>query len=97
MAALAQDSFHPIGQGRPLDANHGLPLRRAPNISVAADESGQGLRPPKGRTWGRRGRTPVVKGDRTRQHRLIYRTHLDHGHGKHRLPAPGLRARAESG
>ena len=25
------------------------------------DESGQGLRPPKGRTWGRRGRTPVVK------------------------------------
>ncbi len=25
------------------------------------DESGQGLRPPKGRTWGRRGQTPVVK------------------------------------
>ncbi len=25
------------------------------------DESGQGLRPPKGRTWGRRGVTPVVK------------------------------------
>jgi len=24
------------------------------------DESGQGLRPPKGRTWGRRGQTPVV-------------------------------------
>ena len=24
------------------------------------DESGQGLRPPKGRTWGRRGHTPVV-------------------------------------
>src|SRR5262249_7910367 len=24
------------------------------------DESGQGLRPPKGRPWGRRGRTPVV-------------------------------------
>jgi hypothetical protein len=24
------------------------------------DESGQGLRPPKGRTWDRRGRTPVV-------------------------------------
>jgi len=24
------------------------------------DESGQGLRPPKGRTWGKRGRTPVV-------------------------------------
>ena len=25
------------------------------------DESGQGLRPPKGRTWGPRGHTPVVK------------------------------------
>src|SRR5580692_8363509 len=24
------------------------------------DESGQGLRPPEGRTWGRRGHTPVV-------------------------------------
>jgi putative transposase len=24
------------------------------------DESGQGLRPPVGRTWGRRGQTPVV-------------------------------------
>jgi DDE superfamily endonuclease len=28
---------------------------------VFEDESGQGLRPPRGRTWGRRGRTPVVK------------------------------------
>src|SRR6266516_4639207 len=28
---------------------------------VFEDESGQGLRPPKGRTGGRRGRTPVVK------------------------------------
>jgi hypothetical protein len=27
---------------------------------VFKDESGQGLRPPKGRTWGRCGRTPVV-------------------------------------
>jgi putative transposase len=27
---------------------------------VFEDESGQGLRPPKGRTWGRRGATPVV-------------------------------------
>jgi hypothetical protein len=27
---------------------------------VFEDESGQGLRPPKGRTWGRRGTTPVV-------------------------------------
>jgi len=28
---------------------------------IFEDESGQGLRPPKGRTWGRRGVTPVVK------------------------------------
>ena len=28
---------------------------------IFEDESGQGLRPPKGRTWGRRGTTPVVK------------------------------------
>jgi hypothetical protein len=27
---------------------------------VFEDESGQGLKPPKGRTWGRRGQTPVV-------------------------------------
>jgi hypothetical protein len=27
---------------------------------IFEDESGQGLRPPKGRTWGRRGQTPVV-------------------------------------
>ena len=27
---------------------------------IFEDESGQGLRPPKGRTWGRRGDTPVV-------------------------------------
>ena len=55
------------------------------------DESGQGLRPPKGRTWGRRGHTPVVTvtgGHNTRvslaaliatrpgsRPRLIYRTH----------------------
>jgi putative transposase len=25
------------------------------------DEAGQGLKPPRGRTWGKRGRTPVVK------------------------------------
>jgi len=58
---------------------------------VFEDESGQGLRPPKGRTWGRRGRTPVVTvtgGHNTRlslaaliavkagqQPRLIYRVH----------------------
>jgi transposase len=28
---------------------------------IFEDESGQGLRPPHGRTWGRRGRTPVVR------------------------------------
>jgi hypothetical protein len=55
------------------------------------DESGQGLRPPKGRTWGRRGRTPIVRvtGGHNRRvslaaliairpghrARLIYRTH----------------------
>jgi transposase len=58
---------------------------------VFEDESGQGLRPPKGRTWGRRGQTPVVTvtgGHDTRvslaaliatrpgcRPRLIYRTH----------------------
>ncbi len=60
------------------------------------DESGQGLRPPKGRTWGRRGTTPVVKvtgGSNKRvslaaliaikpgcRPRLIYRVH----HGRRR-------------
>ncbi len=58
---------------------------------IFEDESGQGLRPPKGRTWGRRGQTPVVKvtgGQNTRVSlaaliavkpgcgpRLIYRVH----------------------
>jgi putative transposase len=28
---------------------------------IFEDESGQGLRPPTGRTWGRRGHTPVVR------------------------------------
>ena len=58
---------------------------------VFEDESGQGLRPPKGRTWGRRGHTPVVTvtgGSNTRvslaaliavragrRPRLIYRVH----------------------
>ena len=62
------------------------------------DESGQGLRPPKGRTWGRVGRTPVVtvtSGHNTRvslaaliatrsgqQARLIYRTRVGRRHGK---------------
>jgi hypothetical protein len=59
------------------------------------DEAGQGLRPPKGRTWGRRGTTPVVavsaKGSGRvsmaglvcikpgRDTRLIYRTIVHHG------------------
>jgi transposase len=59
------------------------------------DESGQGLRPPKGRTWGRRGQTPVVKvtGSSNRRvslaaliavrpgqrPRLIYRVHAGPG------------------
>src|SRR3954468_17485150 len=58
---------------------------------VFEDESGQGLRPPTGRTWGRRGRTPVVRVTAANnprlslaallaikpgpRHRLIYRTH----------------------
>ena len=64
------------------------------------DESGQGLRPPKGHLWGRRGQTPVVRvtaqGSKrvsvaapiaTRpgeRARLIYRTHLDRGSRKRR-------------
>ena len=64
------------------------------------DESGQGLRPPKGRTWGRRGHSPVVTV--TGAHnarvslaaliavkpgcrpRLIYRVHRGRAHGKDR-------------
>jgi hypothetical protein len=64
------------------------------------DESGQGLRPPRGRTWGRRGQTPVVTV--TGAHnarvslaaliavrpghraRLICRVHRVRGHGKDR-------------
>jgi putative transposase len=63
---------------------------------IFEDESGQGLRPPKGRTWGRRGQTPVVKvtgAHNTRvslaaliavkpghQPRLIYRVHRGRAH-----------------
>uniref|UniRef100_UPI003FD7995A IS630 family transposase n=1 Tax=Streptomyces luteireticuli TaxID=173858 RepID=UPI003FD7995A len=59
------------------------------------DEAGQGLRPPKGRTWGRKGHTPVVRvtaaGTRRvsmaalvctkpgQRPRLIYRTLVDRG------------------
>lgn len=64
------------------------------------DEAGQGLRPPNGRTWGRRGRTPVVcvtsAGAKVstaalicikpgHRPRLIYCIHLD------RSPAKGRR------
>ncbi|MEU1409560.1 transposase, partial [Streptomyces sp. NPDC005728] len=64
------------------------------------DEAGQGLRPPKGRTWSRRGHTPVVRvtaAGTTRvsmaalictkaghRPRLIYRIHLDRGPAKGR-------------
>jgi putative transposase len=67
---------------------------------IFEDESGQGLRPPKGRTWGRRGATPVVKVTAAhntrvslaafiavkpgRHPRLIYRIHRSRGHGKDR-------------
>ena len=42
-----------------------LPALKAPGRpgtpgSIFADESGQNLRPPKGRTWSRKGRTPVL-------------------------------------
>jgi hypothetical protein len=66
---------------------------------VFEDESGQGLRPPKGRTWGRRGATPVVRvtgGHNTRvslaaliavrpgqRPRLVYRVHA-HRRGEKR-------------
>ena len=65
---------------------------------IFEDESGQGLRPPKGRTWGRRGHTPVVKvtgGSNKRvslaaliaikpghRPRLIYRVHHARRRGK---------------
>jgi hypothetical protein len=67
---------------------------------IFEDESGQGLRPPKGRTWGRRGATPVVTvtgGHNSRvslaaliavrpgcRPRLIYRVHRSRGHGTDR-------------
>jgi hypothetical protein len=65
---------------------------------IFEDESGQGLRPPRGRTWGRRGCTPVVKvtgGHNSRvslaaliavkpgqRPRLIYRVHRARGTGR---------------
>ena len=67
---------------------------------VFEDESGQGLRPPKGRTWGRRGHTPVVKVTGTSNKRvslaaliavkpgcrprLIYRVHAGYRRGSTR-------------
>jgi hypothetical protein len=65
---------------------------------IFEDESGQGLRPPKGRTRGRRGATPVVRvtgGHSSRvslaaliairpgcRPRLIYRVHRSRGRGR---------------
>jgi putative transposase len=65
---------------------------------VIEDESGQGLRPPKGRTWDRRGHTPVLRvtGSSNKRvslaalicvkpgqrARLIYRVHHGRGHGQ---------------
>jgi hypothetical protein len=65
---------------------------------IFEDESGQGLRPPRGRTWGRRGATPVVTvtgGHNSRvslaaliavrpgyRPRLIYRVHRARGRGR---------------
>jgi DDE superfamily endonuclease len=67
---------------------------------IFEDESGQGLRPPRGRTWGRRGATPVVKVTSAHNKRvslaaliavkpgcrprLIYRVHRSRAHGKDR-------------
>ncbi|MFJ9752691.1 hypothetical protein ACIRVM_44025 [Streptomyces chartreusis] len=64
------------------------------------DEAGQGLRPPKDRTWGRRGHTPVVRVTASdtkcvsmaalictkadHRSRLIYRIHLNRGPAKGR-------------
>ena len=41
-------------------ARHKRTAERQNAWLVFEDESGQGLRPPRGRTWGRRGQTPVV-------------------------------------
>lgn len=62
---------------------------------VFEDEAGQALRPPRARSWGRRGRTPVIRVRGTRsgrvsiaglacyrpgqRPRLIYRTRRHHG------------------
>jgi hypothetical protein len=67
---------------------------------IFEDESGQGLRPPRGRTWGRRGVTPVVTVTGAhntrvslaaliavkpgRRPRLIYRVHRGRRQGKDR-------------
>jgi hypothetical protein len=52
------------GGGRRLEAGDVARHKRAAERQgawlVFEDESGQGLRPQKGRTWGHRGRTPVV-------------------------------------
>ena len=54
MAALARDFFHPVEPGRPLDANHGLPLR-PPQHSSAGPLEGQH---PSGQCYGQRRQAP---------------------------------------
>src|SRR4051812_11630881 len=51
-----------VNSGQP--TNNPFSKRTAADLGawlIFEDESGQGLRPPKGRTWGRRGHTPVVR------------------------------------
>lgn len=44
------------------------------------DEAGQGLKRPKGRTWGRRGASPVVKVTARGTHRVSFARLLDAAH-----------------
>ncbi|MFF2405423.1 IS630 family transposase [Streptomyces sp. NPDC058092] len=102
---LERAGAHPVGGRARRGTDHGLAggglagdKRTAAHLGAwlcFQDESGQGLRPPKGRTWGRRGHTPVVAvtsaGTKRislaalictrpgRRPRLIYRTHVDRG------------------
>jgi hypothetical protein len=101
---------HPAGERTEWGADHRLAggeLARDKTTAadlgawlVFEDESGQGMRPPKGRTWGRRGRTPVVRVSSANsprlsvaallatkpghRPRLIYRTHRSRRRGQRR-------------
>ena len=72
---LHRIGYHPAGPGAPRGRARrgrdrglaGRDLGQASRLAAATgaylcfeDEAGQTLRPPKARTWGRRGRTPVV-------------------------------------